>query len=331
MIVARPVARFPQPAYSKKLPSSWKGCGKGWLCVALLAALTPLQATCQPPSKTESPSTKSVQTGPNRSILAADYQKKILALVDSRNQVRWRIPIQDIHDAQSLKGNHWLVQTSFTNVVELDSTGKEVWRFSAKPTADAPRIEIHAFRRLPNGLTMIAESGAKRVIEIDRDKNVVRSFPLTVEHPHPHRDTRLVRPTSTGTYLVAHESDMTVREYQPDGKVVWSYPVGSKVYSAVRLKNGNTLIGTGDGHRVMEVDSNGNIAWELGEKDLPGCQLHWVTMVDALSNGNIWIVNCHAGPDNPQVIEVTRDKKIVWSFKDWDRFGNALSVAIPVD
>ena len=38
---------------------------------------------------------------------------------------------------------------------------------------------------------------------------------------------------------------------------------------------------------------------------------------------NIVLGNCHAGPDNPQVIEVTRDKKVVWTFKDMTNFGNA--------
>ena len=42
-----------------------------------------------------------------------------------------------------------------------------------------------------------------------------------------------------------------------------------------------------------------------------------------LPNGNIVIGNCHAGPENPQLIEVTRDKKVVWTFKDHKNFGNA--------
>jgi hypothetical protein len=56
----------------------------------------------------------------------------------------------------------------------------------------------------------------------------------------------------------------------------------------------------------------------------------WITMVERLENGNTWIVNCHAGPDNPQILEVTPDKKLAWSFKDFERFGNALPVAVPL-
>ena len=34
--------------------------------------------------------------------------------------------------------------------------------------------------------------------------------------------------------------------------------------------------------------------------------------------------NTHAGAENPQIFEVTRDKKVVWQVKDWNNFGNDL-------
>lgn len=270
------------------------------------------------------------QTGPARSMFAADYQKKVACLLDAKSNPLWTIPIRDIHDAQPLAGGGWLVQTSFGNVIELDVQGKEVWKFDAGKTESGGPIEIHAFRRLPNGLTMIAQSGAARIIEVDKDNKIVHSIPLSVPNPDPHRDTRLVRPTPNGNYLVAHEALGLAREYDRTGKIVWEYNVGSKLYAAVRLANGNTLIGTGDGHRVIEVNSNKEIVWELKQGDIPGVTLAWITMVDRLENGNTWVVNCHAGPENPQILEVTPEKKLAWSFKDFDRFGNALPVAVPI-
>ncbi len=38
-----------------------------------------------------------------------------------------------------------------------------------------------------------------------------------------------------------------------------------------------------------------------------------------------------AGPNNPQIVEVTPEKKIVWSFKDFKNFDNALPVAQVLD
>jgi hypothetical protein len=43
-----------------------------------------------------------------------------------------------------------------------------------------------------------------------------------------------------------------------------------------------------------------------------------------LPNGNVIFGNTHAGPDHPQMIEVTRDKKVVWMLDDWNTFGNDL-------
>ena len=175
---------------------------------------------------------------------------------------------------------------------------------------------------------MIVESGPARIIEVDADGKIHKQVALKVEHQNPHTDTRLVRKLDNGNYLVAHEGDnKVVREYDGDGKIVWEYKTGTKVYSAIRLKNGNTLIGMGDGHRVIEVNKDGKTVWSVEEKELPGITLAWVTMVERLSNGNTLIVNCHGGENNPQLVEVDPDKKVVWTFKDFRRFGNSLPVA----
>lgn len=263
------------------------------------------------------------QTGKLRRILAGDYQKKRIAIINENNNVEWEHSIRSIHDAHLLDNGNILFQTSFRNVQEMTPKGKVVWKYEVeKPN------EIHAFQRLKNGNTMVAVSGTAHIIELDAKNKVVKEVKLKVDNPHPHRDTRLVRKTSKGTYLVAQEGDMFVREYDSNGKVVWEYDAGTKVYSAIRLKDGNTLIGTGDGHRVIEVNAEKKIVWSVEQNELPGIELVWITMVDRLDNGNTIIVNCHAGPKNPQMIEVTPKKKVVWTFRDFERFGNSLPVGV---
>jgi hypothetical protein len=191
---------------------------------------------------------------------------------------------------------------------------------------------------------MVSESGNARIIEVDKDDKIVKEFPLTIEHHSTHSDTRLVRKLDDGHYLVAHENDGTVREYDENGKVVWSYKLelgdrkasgghgveghGDHVYSAYRLPNGNTLIGGGNNNRVLEVDKAGKIVWSVDQKELPGITFAWITMLEALPNGNVIIGNCHAGKDNPQLIEVTRDKKVVWQLNDQKNLGNSTAATI---
>jgi hypothetical protein len=229
--------------------------------------------------------------------------------------------------------------------VELDEQRQPVWGYDAKRNGNADRgVEVHAFQRLADGTTMIVESGPARIIEVDREGTVIREIPLTVNNPSTHSDTRNARRTAAGTYLVAHEEDGVVREYDAAGKVVWEFDVplfgkpragghgpeafGDQVYSAVRLANGNTLIGTGNGHSVLEVTPAKDIVWKIEQHDLEGVTLAWVTQVERLENGNTRFVNCHAGPGNPQIIEVTPEKRVVWTFKDFTTFGNSLPVAV---
>eukprot|EP01043_Picozoa_sp_COSAG02_P020883 COSAG02_NODE_1043_length_15014_cov_8.766007_7_plen_123_part_00 len=95
--------------------------------------------------------------------------------------------------------------------------------------------------------------------------------------------------------------------------------LGNKCYSAVRLDNGNTLIGGGNGHCVLEVTPTKEIIWSIFQHDLPGIVLAWVTQVKRKSNGNTQIVNCHAGPDNPHIIEINAAKEVVWTWCDFSR------------
>ncbi len=284
------------------------------------------------------------QTGTPKRLLAGDDSTKRLAIVKPTGELEWEYPIKSIHDAWRLENGNLLFQTDWTHIVEVAPDKKVVWEYDAgkQNGNEGKRVEVHAIQPLANGLVMIAESGPARIIEVDRAGKIHHEIKLKVNHPNAHSDTRLVRKTAKGSYLVAHESDGTVREYDAAGKVVWEFEVplfgkerkgghgpeafGNSIYSAIRLLNGNTLIGGGNGHSVLEVTPAKEIVWKVEQNDLPGITLAWVTMVNRLPNGNTLFVNCHAGPENPQMIEVTKDKKVVWTFKDFKNFGNSMPV-----
>ena len=284
------------------------------------------------------------QSGPARRVLAADDSTRRLAIIAADGSVEWEIKVGAIHDASVLPNGNVLFQQGWTRIVEVTPDKQPVWEYdAAKMNGNASkRVEVHAFQRLPDGLTMLAESGPARIIEVDKAGKLHREIKLKVNHPNPHSDTRLVRKITNGNYLVAHESDGFVREYNSTGAIVWEFEIplfgkprkaghgpeafGNSVFSATRLANGNTLIGSGNGHSVLEVTPTKEIIWKIEQNDLPGITLAWVTRVERLANGNTRLGNCHAGPDNPQFIEVTPEKKVVWTFKDWKNFGNSMPV-----
>ncbi len=299
--------------------------------IALLAAVSGLSADA-------------AQTGTARRILGADDSTGRLAILAPDGTIEWQTKVGAIHDAAVLPNGHVLYQQGWTRIVESTRDHQIVWEYDAakRNGNDGKRVEVHAFQRLPDGLTMVVESGPARIIEVDASGAIRHEIKLKVNHPNPHSDTRLARKLPGGNYLVAHESDGMVREYDPAGRVVWDYAVplfgrerqgghgpeafGNSVFSALRLPNGNTLIGAGNGHSVLEVNPAREIVWKIEQRDLPGIVLAWVTRVERLPNGNTLLGNCHAGPDNPQFIEVTPDKKVVWTFKDWQTFGNSMPV-----
>ena len=280
-------------------------------------------------------------------FLAAD--KGHVCLMGADGKVEWEMGVKvDVHDLSLLPNGNILFPMTSTEIVEMTPAKEVVWRYQSKPKeGNKDHVEVHAFQRLENGHTMIAESGNGRIIEVDADGKIQKEIPLTLEHPNAHRDTRMVRKIASGNYLVCHEGDGAVREYDATGKVVWTYKLdlagrprsgghgpeghGTEVFGAIRLASGNTLIGAGNGNRVIEVDPAGKTVWSVEQKELPGITLAWVTMVQALPNGNIIIGNCHAGEENPQLIEVTRDKKVVWQMKNFDTFGNGLASSQIVD
>lgn len=288
-----------------------------------------------------------VQTGTPRKVLCADDSKQRLAVVNGEGKIEWEYKVGPIHAAHVLPNGNFLFQVNWSRVIEVtfDEKKEIVWEYDAskRPENAGKHVEVHAFQRLENGDTMIAESGSSRILEVSKDGTITKQFSMKVSASNGHSDTRQVVKLKNGHYLAAHEHDGMVREYDAQGKVVWEYAVplfdrkpagghgpeafGNAVFGVQRLENGNTLIGTGNGHSVIEVTPKGEIVWKIAQHDLAGIELAWVCSVERLANGNTRFVNCHAGPNNPQLIEVDKNKKLVWAMKDFDNFGNSTPVA----
>ena len=137
-----------------------------------------------------------------------------------------------------------------------------------------------------------------------------------------HAYMRNARKLENGNYLVAHYGPGFVREYDPQGKTVREIPAAGGPHTAVRLKNGNTVISCGDrkgGRRVFEVDKTGKTVWQVQGDELPGASLKFMTGFQRLPNGNTvmtnWLGHRQFGKA-PHVIEITADKKVVWTFAD---------------
>ena len=266
-------------------------------------------------------------------LVSASYGKNILAITNAEGDVLWSHRTAGPqrghaghHDVHLLANGNILYHDTWTTLKEINLAKKEVWSYDCGNSNgnDGKPVGVHAFGRLLNGNTRIVESKAGRVIEVNRDGMLIRSFPLK---PGGTQSSRWARETNQGTYLVCSEQPGVVTEYDlKTGKVVWEYLIKTRVYGAIRLRNGNTLIASGSGNSVVEVTPDKKVVWEIKDK-VPGTEINlkWTTCLQETDNGNFIVGNCHAGPDNPQIFEITRQKEIVWEFNEWDLVGNGLA------
>jgi hypothetical protein len=228
--------------------------------------------------------------------------------------------LQEFSDATMLSNGN-VVFARKTGAGEVTPDKKLIWNY------DAPKgFEVHIAQPVGLDRVLIVQNGAPATLMVINTVSgkTEKEFELPVGNPkNAHPQFRRARITAAGTFLVAHMDKAEVAEYDADGKQIWSVAVPSP-WSAVRLKNGNTLVGSNRGF-AREINPAGETVWELSQKDVPGIKLFVVQEADRLANGNTVIANwCPNGIKDPkdwagsvQILEVTPDKKVVWALRSW--------------
>lgn len=259
-----------------------------------------------------------------------DYRKPVQTIyLVRKGKIVWTydIPLHDsatgemeeLGDA-TMRPNGNIVFCRKTGASEVTPGKKLVWNY------EAPRgTEIHSVQPLEGDRVLMIINGAPaRALWINiRNNQTEKELVLPTRTPRPHLQFRRVRLTGAGTILAAHMDSNKVVEYDLNGKAIWFTEVRSP-WSAIRLKNGNTLITSNQGN-IVEVNKEGETVWEVTQKDLPDFKLFIPQVAVRLENGNTLFTNwCPNGikkpedwPGSVQLIEITTDKKIVWALSQW--------------
>jgi hypothetical protein len=256
-----------------------------------------------------------IQTGQGHHFVCTDYSQGKVFIVSAEGKAEWEYPTSSCNDLWVLPNGNFLFNTGH-GVQEVTRDKKIVFNYQSKS-------EIYACQRLPNGNTFIGECNAGRLIEVAPDGKLVKQVRLLPEGKDGgHVYMRNARQLANGHYLVTHYGEQVVREYDAEGKTVREFPAIGGPHSVARLPNGHTLISVGDmkgGGRVFEVDQDGKTVWEVKSDELPDISLKFMTGFQRLPNGNTvisnWLGHGQFGKA-PHIIEVTPDKKVVWTFAD---------------
>ncbi|HCY41899.1 MAG TPA: hypothetical protein DHV48_11175 [Prolixibacteraceae bacterium] len=264
---------------------------------------------------TSQDSVRPIMSGKGHPFVCTDYTQGRVFIVDEFGRVEWEYFARNCNDIWILPNGNLLFNTG--NGVKEVTRNKEVI-FNYESTSG-----IYACQRLPDGNTFIGECDSAKLLEVAPNGRIVKEIRLLPKgvkgSSHFMRNARKL---SNGHYLVSHYGLGVVREYDASGKVFWECLAPGGPHSAIRLPNGNTLIANADRIKnasLTEVDPSGKTVWEVRGDELPGISLKFLTGFQVLSNGNIvmtnWLGHGEFG-EAPHIIEITRDKKVVWAFFD---------------
>jgi outer membrane protein assembly factor BamB len=246
-----------------------------------------------------------------------------------KGQVAWSYIVADskgeISDAV-LMSNGNIVFAHQYGVTVIAPDKRVIWNH------DAPSgTEIHTAQPIGKDRVVFIQNGNPALLRVVNIKTgaTEREFVLPVGNlKSVHGQFRHARLTDAGTILVAHMDMKRVAEYDSKGNEVSFFAIDSP-WSAVRLKNGNTLIATNK-KLVQELDRTGRVVWEVKAEDVPGYRISGFQIATRLPNGNTlvnnwtnsWNTTVDASNAPIQALEFTPEKKLVWALRAWTEPGN---------
>jgi len=303
------------PRHGLDCPRCWRGLA----LVLLVASHFVFSQERKPPaanSKTKS-----------HRFACTDYTQGKVFIVAADGSIEWEYQTTSCNDLRVLPNGNLLFNTGH-GVKEVTRDKQVVFDYQSKS-------EIYACQRLTNGNTFIGECNRGRLLEVEPSGRIAKEVRLLPEGKDGgHLYMRNARRLADGHYLVTHYGEQVVREYDGGGKVVREIPAAGGPHSAARLPNGNTVITCGDlpgGARVFEADKTGKVVWQVQGDELPGISLKFIAGFHRLPNGNTvianWLGHGQFGKA-PHVIEITPDKRVVWTSANHEKMRTVSSVQV---
>ena len=234
----------------------------------------------------------------------------------------------ELDDVWMLK-NGDILFTRMAWAAKVTPDKREVWRYDCKQGE-----ELHSIQPIGDDeAVMLVNAFPARLVRFNhKTGKIIWEKEINFSGNGTHGQSRRIRVTKDNTVLVCFLVEHKVVEYSLDDMhVVRQFNV-HQPWSAIRLKNGNTLVTEEGRKRTIEIDKDDNIVWEISLSELPEkYRLDDCQSACRLQNGNTILCSRGNGGRSPQLVEVTPDKKVVWVLKDWKNLGPATSVQILSD
>ena len=244
----------------------------------------------------------------------------LTGILGEDNEVLWDSGRPAARDGYVLPNGHVLI--CWSDVVhEYDLDKNVIFTYKLSELNG----ELGTAVRLDNGHTMIVELGKQpRIVEVDNEGEIIHEVALQPETDNVHMQTRMARKLPTGNYLAPHLLAFAVKEYTPSGEVVKTFKTdleqlggkeaGNWPFTAIRLDNGNTVITLTHGNKIIEVDPDGVVVWQMSNEDVEDAIFADPCGAQRLPNGNT-VIASYAAQEGVKLFEVTPEREVVWTYE----------------
>lgn len=207
-----------------------------------------------------------------------------------------------------------IADTAHDRILEVATHGQEVLRVFGDKTGHRLSKPRSAFRTL-SGTTLVTDQGNKRLVEFDREGQIIWEYAKPREISYPAYAMELGK----NTILFVDWALQFVREITRQGEVIWAYGQPSRIGHdpnqlaspeyAVSLPSGAILIADTGNNRVVEVTPQRKVLWEFSSNTK--FSLYRPNWCQRLPNGNTLI----AHQNFRCLLEVNRDSVATWTFE----------------
>ena len=266
-------------------------------------------------------------------LLGGSGWNKIVIMDKATKKIEWEHPLEKGWECNSVaatpEGNILFSYAKGAKVV--DRAHKELWNIAAPEGC-----EMQTARILPNGNYLLAWAGHPAVImEVSPKGEILSRTEYETGVQSAHGQFRQINKNERGNYLIPVFPSSEIREVSPEGKLIKSIKLEGNPFATLKSKGSNYWVACGDAHVLLEANlDNGKVSRRYAEKEIEGTHLYFVAGLFPASKGGIYVCNWQGHSANaqetnsPQLFELDKKGKIVWSLNDNQIFGMISTVSV---
>lgn len=266
--------------------------------------------------------------GTEKFLIAGCGWSKIAVIDKQTQQLEWEHRLNkgdDCNDVELTRKNEILY--AYTGGARLINWEQQVvWDYKVKAGE-----ELFTATEIVRGRYLLGICGhPARIVELNRKGKVVDEFMFETGIDRVHNQFRQILKTKRNTYIVPLFGSGDVVEIDRDRKILKRVKAGGNLFSVKLLRDEFWLVGCGDAHQWVEIDSRlGRVSRTVHSDSLSGISLLFVAEVCPYENGHVLVANWNGHSKDkmqPKLLEIDKQNRVVWQLGNTGEIVNVSAV-----